>query len=105
MFRVTSVISLLKLTQSTSVRPGFLRLEIIMSKELQDFGLNQNQGSFSRIGTKLWKAIPNEFCQVSKGPFKKHFHDLLLSIMETEDDYVEVPILLQSAATTYCTNN
>ena len=27
--------------------------------------------------------------------YKKHFHDLLLSIMETEDDYVEVPILLQ----------
>ena len=76
-----------------------------MSKELQDFGLSQNQGSFSRIGAKLWNAIPNEFWQVSKGAFKKHFHDLLLSIMETEDDYVEVPILLRSAATTYCTNN
>ena len=42
--------------------------------------------------------------QLSKGSFKKHFHDLLLSIMETEDDYVEALILLQkiakSAATT-----
>ena len=70
---------------------------------------NQNQASFSSFGAKLWNAIPKEFCQLSKGSFKKHFHDLLLSIMETEDDYVEAPILLQniakSAATTLCTNN
>ena len=89
MLRLTSVISLPKLIQSTSMRLGFLRLEIIMSR------LNQNQGSFSRIGAKLWNAIPNEFRQLSKGSFKKHFHDLLLSLMETEDDFVEVPILLQ----------
>ena len=89
MLRLTSVISLPKLIQSTSMRLGFLRLEIIMSR------LNQNQGSFSRIGVKLWNAIPNEFRQLSKGSFKKHFHDLLLSLMETEDDFVEVPILLQ----------
>ena len=36
MLRLTSVISSLKLIQSTSMRPGFLRLEIIMSK-LQDW--------------------------------------------------------------------
>ena len=98
MLRLTSVISLPKLIQNTSMRSGFLLLEIIMSR------LNQNQGSFSRIGAKLWNAVPNEFRQLSKGSFKKHFHDLLMSIMETEDDYVEVPILLQkiskSAATT-----
>ena len=37
------------------------------------------------------------------------FHDFLLSIMEAEDDYVEVPILRQkmanSAASTQCFNN
>ena len=59
---------------------------------------NQNQGSFSSFGAKLWNAIPNEFRQLSKGSFKKHFHDLLLSILETEHDYVEVPILLQKIA-------
>ena len=36
MVRLTTVIFLLKLIQSTSMRPGFLRLEIIMSK-LQDW--------------------------------------------------------------------
>ena len=43
----------------------------------------------------IWNPIPNEFRQLSKGAFKKKFHDFLLSIMEAEDDYVEVPILLQ----------
>ena len=76
MLRLTSVISLPKLIQNTSMRPGFLRLEIITPR------LNQNQGSFSSFGAKLWNAIPNEFRQLSKGSFKKHFHDLLLSIME-----------------------
>ena len=63
-----------------------------------------NQGFFSSSGAKLWNAIPDEFRQLSKGAFKKRFLDLSVSIMETEDDYVEVPILLQkiakSAATT-----
>ena len=65
---------------------------------------NQNQGSFSSFGAKLWNAVPGEIRQLSKGPFKKHFHDLLLSIMETEDDYLEAPIqrqkIAKSAATT-----
>ena len=36
-------------------------------------------------------AIPNEFRQLSRGAFKKKFHDILLSIMEAEDDYVKCP--------------
>ena len=65
MLRPTSVISLPKLIQSTRMRPGFLRLEIIMSS------VNQNQGSFSSFGAKLWNAIPNEFRKLSKGSFRK----------------------------------
>ena len=57
----------------------------------------------------IWNPIPNEFRQLSKGAFKKNFHDFLLSIMEAEDDYVEVPFLLQkianSASSTQCINN
>ena len=95
-------ISLLKLTQNTSMRPVFPLLEI--QYYVQTSRLNENQDSLSSFGAKLWNAIPNEFRQLSKRAFKKLFHDLLLSIMETEDDYVEVFILLQkianSAATT-----
>ena len=70
---------------------------------VQTSRLNLNQDSFSRFEAKLWNAIPNEFRQLSKGAFK---NDFLLSIMEAEDDYVEVPILLQkmaiSASLTQC---
>ena len=62
---------------------------------VQTSRLNLNQDSFSRFGAKLWNAIPNEFRDLSKGAFKKNFRDFLLSIMEAEDDYVEVPVLLK----------
>ena len=66
---------------------------------VQTSRLNLNQDSFSRFGAKLRNAIPNEFHQLSKGAFKKNFHDFfLLSIMEAEDDYVKVPILLGKMA-------
>ena len=74
---------------------------------VQTSRLNLNQDSFSGFGAKLWNAIPNEFRQLN-GAFKKNFHDFLLSIMEAEDNYVEVPILLHkmanSASSTQCTN-
>ena len=59
--------------------------------DVQTSRLNLNQDFFSRFGAKLWNAIPNEFRQLSKGTFKKKFHDFLLSIMEAEDDYVKCP--------------
>ena len=57
-----------------------------------------NSGSCSQISSSCNCPIPDEFRQLSKRAFKKLFHDLLLSIMETENDYVEVPILLQKIA-------
>ena len=76
---------------------------------VQTSRLNLNQDSFSWFGPKLWNAIPSKCRQLSKGAFKKIFHDFLLSIMEADDDYVEVPILLEkmanSASSAPCTNN
>ena len=79
------------------MRPGFLRLEIKIKVLFPGLELN--------FGTQY----PTNSVSSLKYSFKIHFHDLLLSIMETEDDYVsEVPNLLQkiakSVATTYCTN-
>ena len=51
------------------MRPGFLRLEICPKTSR----LNLNQDSFSKFEAKLWNEIPNEFRQLSKGAFKKHF--------------------------------
>ena len=65
---------------------------------VQTSRLNLNQDSFSMFGAQLWNAIPNEFRQLSKGAFIKKLHVFLLSIMEAEDDYVEVSILLEKMA-------
>ena len=59
---------------------------------------------FPGLELNLGTQFPTNFVKSPKEPLKKHFHDLLLSIMEAEDDFVVVPILLQkianSAATT-----
>ena len=60
------------------------------NSDVQTSRLHKNQGSYDSFGVKLWNAIPKKFRQLSKGAFKKHFHNILPSIMETEDDYVEV---------------
>ena len=57
--------------------------------------LNQNHGSFAKFGAKLWNSICDKFRQLPKGAFKKHINDILFSLLEAEDDYVESPILLQ----------
>ena len=73
------------------------------------FQWNLNAGFQSLVGFRIpWDVfrIPNPRIPDS---ISKNFHDFLLSIMEAEDDYVEVPILLQkmanSASSTQCTNN
>jgi len=60
--------------------------------------LSQTQGSFARFGAKLWNSLHHKFRQLPKSVFKKHIPSMLLSILEAEDDYVEVPILLQKIA-------
>ena len=95
-------------TKANSKHKHETRFSSFRNYYVQTSRLNLNQDSFSRFRAKLWNAIPNEFRQLSKGAFKKNFHDFLLSIMEAEDDYVEVPILLEkmanSASSTQCTN-
>ena len=48
------------------------------------------------LTTKAEEAGMQHFCvktmkRLSKGTCKKRFHDLLLSMMETEGDFVQVP--------------
>ena len=65
--------------------------------------LNQNHGSFARFRAKLWNSICNELHHLPKRAFKKHINDMLFSLLEAEDNYVESPILLQKIAN-YRTN-
>ena len=53
---------------------------------------------FLKFGAKLWISICDKFRQLPKTAFKKHINDMLFSLLEAEDDYVESPILLQKIA-------
>ena len=98
MLCLTSVISLLKLIQSTSMRPGFLRPEVMSN--LQDW--IKIEVLFPSLELNLGTRFPTNFVNSPK-LLKKYFRDLLLSIMEAEDDFVEVPILLQNIANSAAT--
>ena len=67
---------------------------------IKSSSLSLNQKSFARFGAKLWNYFQNKFRQLSKSAFKKYavLHDLLFLIMEAEDDYVEMPILVYKIA-------
>ena len=86
MLRLTSVISSLKLIQSISMRPGFLRLE--MEIKILFPGLELNFGT----------QFLTNFVNSPKEVLKKNFHDFLLSIMEAEDDFAKVPVILEKNA-------
>ena len=51
--------------------------------------LNQNHGSFAKFGAKLWNSICDELRQLPKRAIKKHINEMLFSLLEAEDDYVE----------------
>ena len=65
---------------------------------IKSSSLSLNQRSFARFGAKLWNSFQKKFRQLPESAFKKHVHDLLFSIMEAEDDYVETPILVYKIA-------
>ena len=72
------------------MRPGFVRLKLLCP--------NFKNESKSVLELNFGTQFPTSFANSPKQLLKKHFHDLLLSIMETEGDYVKVLILLQRIA-------
>ena len=70
---------------------------------IKSWSLSRNHWrSFARFGAKPWNSYRDKFRQLPKTAFKKHVHDLLLLIMEAEDNYVEMPILLYKIAKFLC---
>lgn len=67
------------------------------SKKLftQPSRLNIQLNSFSRVGVRLWNAIPQNVRELPKKRFKKEFRNMLFHLLQTEESYVEVEQVIQ----------
>lgn len=52
------------------------------------------KATLTRYGAEVWNCFPSQICNFYKPAFKKKIRDVLLSILEIIDEYVETPALL-----------
>ena len=51
--------------------------------------------SFSRLGVKLWNKIPSYITSLPKKAFKRILRKLLFDVLEMEDDYIEISLIIK----------
>ena len=49
---------------------------------------------FSRLGVKLWNKIRSFITNLLKRAFKRVLCKLLFDILQLEDDYIEIPLII-----------
>ena len=57
--------------------------------------INRLKNSFSRAGVRIWNSIPDNLRIANKKRFKEKVQEILFSIFIEEDDYVEVPKIIE----------
>jgi len=63
--------------------------------------LNVNLKYFSSFGTRLWKFLHSDWRKLTKRLFKRQTRESLLTVLGTEDDYVNVHSLVLKLNTYY----
>ena len=56
--------------------------------------LNVKRNAFSRVGVKIWNAIPHILKERPKKAFKRSLKAMLLDILQTEDSYIDVDTII-----------
>ena len=56
--------------------------------------LAMQNNSFSRLGVKLWNKITRYITDLQKKAFKRVLSKLLFDILEREDDYIQIPMII-----------
>ena len=62
---------------------------------VKNLRLEIQNNSFSRFGVKLWNKIPSYISDLPKKVFKRALHKLLFDILEKEDNYIQIPIIIE----------
>ena len=47
------------------------------------------------LGAKLWNEIPHHIKDLPKKTFKTVLRNLLFDILESEDDYMQIPMIIK----------
>ena len=61
--------------------------------------LEIQNNSFSRLGVKLWNKIRCYITDLPKRTFKRVLRKLLFDILVKEDDYIQIPMIIQKVGT------
>ena len=56
--------------------------------------LEIQNNSFSWLGVKLWNRMPSYITNISKKAFKRLLRKLLFNILEKEDNYIQIPMII-----------
>ena len=62
---------------------------------VQNSRLEMQRRSFSRLGVRLWNEIPCHMRVLPKNTFKKVLRTSLLNILQNEDDYIQIPVIIK----------
>ena len=61
--------------------------------------LEIQNNSFSRLGVKLWNKIPRYITDLPKKAFKRVLSKLLFDLLEKENDYIQIPMIIEKVGT------
>ena len=50
----------------------------------------------NKIGVKLWNKIPSYITNIPKKAFKRNLGKLLFDLLEMEDDYIEISLIIKT---------
>ena len=67
--------------------------------------LEIKRNSFSRVGARLWNELPTKLRMQPKIKFKKKIRWILFHILELEDNYIDVEILIRQLKNYYSLPN
>ena len=56
--------------------------------------LEIQNNSFSWLGVKLWNRMPSYITNIPKKAFKRLLRKLLFNILEKEDNYIQIPMII-----------
>ena len=86
--------------RTSSIHSYYTRLSTSGMFSVKSFRLAIEKHSFCRLGVKLWNEIPSHITDLPKKTFTMVLRQLLFDVLEKEDDYIEIPMIIKNVGLT-----